>query len=156
MNISTIILPTGHGKSTLDRKYNWIKDAGLMCQDPNELRRLRQHARSTGEWTDFDIYWCDHIKATLATSHADHPTLIMVPSASIARRLGYRILAAVILPEEVLLPVLHTRPKSGIENALANRREVLESGVNIVYAQTYDEVDTLVVGFVLGMLEPTE
>jgi len=80
--IAYVVLPPGHGKS-----YHAARDSKLLEADvvyhPSrsfQLSAMREEAKTTNDWTQFDKRW-----GQLLTERLEEDSLIMVPSITIGQ-----------------------------------------------------------------------
>jgi hypothetical protein len=135
-----VVLPTGHGKSTIHGTIPRVYDAGELVVSKSHLRLIRKQARQTHAWGHHDAWWSDQIKTNLPADCV----VLMVPSLRLAEVCGIHLIITILLPDDLICSALVTRPKSGIHNALANKREEEGKGRNVVYARSYDNLVSIV------------
>lgn len=80
--VYAIIMPPCHGKTYLQGKHHRIKEADeiVHCRATAELSRLRDEAKVTGIWDNYDAAWGDEILAL--SSEED---TVMIPSYELGR-----------------------------------------------------------------------
>jgi hypothetical protein len=151
MTARAIVLPTGHGKTTLHNPDVGVFDAAAMVEYPHVLREMRKDARETGNWGKIDSWWSDRVRGGLK----DNCKLVLVPSNKFAEQCDLLVIMTIILPETVIENVVRARPKSGLANALANRREEEENGHNVVHVLRHEDVAMLIT-IMLSDMSPDE
>jgi ABC-type cobalamin/Fe3+-siderophores transport system ATPase subunit len=134
-----VVLPTGHGKTTLHQSIPGIYDAGELVMSKETLRSIRRNARASGDWTEFDEYWLSEVRKHLPKDLK----CLLLPSHIFAQKCGLLVAATFILPLEVIEDVITTRPKAGREETLRNRSEEESNGSNIVYARSHCDIERM-------------
>jgi len=135
-----VVLPTGHGKSTTHGTIPRVYDAGELVVSKSHLKLIRKQARQTHIWEHHDAWWSDQIKTNLPADCV----VLMVPSLQLAEACGISMIITILLPDDLICSTLATRPKSGIHNALANKREEERRGHNVVYARNHDNIADII------------
>lgn len=149
-SLKVVVMPTGHGKTTFHGTEEGLVDAAKLVQSETELREKRKTARDSGNWGPFDTWWVEEIR----NNCPETARVLMVPCHQLAQKLQLDVLATLVLDEEILSLTLNNRPKSGILNALNNRREEAESGENVLNVVSYEEIGQCLRLFSEGTTDP--
>jgi len=128
-NLYAFVMPAGHGKSSLSRRYGVIDiDDLVSARVHNVLVDMRQHLLTTNQtWVQHNEYWYEKVKATIELLDLSKPTVLMVHSEETALELGAEVLRTLVLTPEALEKNIMKREP--IEKLLArlNRETVLHS-----------------------------
>jgi hypothetical protein len=108
--IGFVIMPPGCGKSHYHTKIPGLIEADSVydCRGNPFLHNLRNKARETGNWKEYDKAWANEIKLRLT----GHLWVIMVPSMSVGIALGAQHLSCLTLDENVWNKNLEVRGKT--------------------------------------------
>ncbi|QGR26540.1 hypothetical protein KM773_s3gp1 [Chrysothrix chrysovirus 1] len=125
--IKGIVVPSGHGKSSMCRLEGWIDIDSLVCAP--KLAELRSEAYDRMEngysFTEAFEPINQMAKKTLNLLQASKNTILLAHSFESLITLGIDIAGAVCLSEEVLNDNVHNRSELEREVARANREKVL-------------------------------
>lgn len=131
-----IVLPTGHGKSTLHRSRPSLFDAAIIAGHADEFKAARKTARETGDWTEVDNLWRQYLRPFVSPEKA----LIMVPSAEVAEIAGLAVVLTIVLPLSVLIDGVSHRHPDRISNACDDRRKMFDRSGLLYIAQSYTDL----------------
>jgi len=113
-----IVMGSGHGKSTLSRRYGVLDIDDMVTEGEHEKlidERLRIIKRD-GEWVMHNDNWFDAVQKTLSLIGVSTPTVILVHTEEAALSVGAKIIGGLNLTESALLTnVRHREPFEQLE-----------------------------------------
>lgn len=97
------IMPCGHGKTTIARKYGFVDvDELVTDEEHDEFVALRAAALSgNGSWEEHNLKWYERLNQTLDLMDYSMPVIILVHTEETAREIGAQPIGAFKLPEDV-------------------------------------------------------
>lgn len=112
--LHAIVMPSGHGKTTLANRYGVIDVDNLVSKElHNKLVDWRVEILTKGEsWRDHNQEWFNEVNSTLNVMVFTKPTVILVHTEETALEIGAKIIGGVCYT------------KQGLENSISNRSNV--------------------------------
>lgn len=111
---AVIILPIGHGKTSLHLSVPGLYDAAQLPFNKESVRAARTNAIATGDWLTFDNHYVSLLKDVIP----DDCKILLLPDPSLAKGLGLQVVESLLLPRSTMETVLSNRPKRGIETSM--------------------------------------
>lgn len=128
-NLYAIVMPAGHGKSSLSRRYGVMDiDDLVSARIHNVLVDMRYDLLANNKpWIQHNNYWYGKVRETLDTLDLSKATVLMVHSEETALELGAEVLRTIVLTPEAL--EFNIAKREPMEKMLAriNRETVLHS-----------------------------
>jgi hypothetical protein len=138
-----LILPTGHGKTTISALRPNIIDAGDVLGKRETLRILRVIARQTGDWTVLDTTWAGYIRDFSLITPG--PLLFLLPARSIAEEAGLKVLGTAVVPLNTLIGGTRLRGETLTQRAVHDRLDAINaSSGDLIRMSTYEDMQELV------------
>lgn len=143
-NLYAMVMPAGHGKSSLSRRYGVIDVDDLVSSRVHEVLVADRYdiMRNNKPWVQHNEYWHEQVSKTLDLLDYSYPVVMLVHSEETALELGAEVLRTMVLTQEALERNIAKR--SMMEKVLArlNRETVMHSRYEAaVVCNSFEEVE---------------
>lgn len=128
-SITTLILPTCHGKTTVHNEGAGIYDIGTMVPNDPVVKERRAAARSTGDWAMFDNFLLERLEYKLP----GNCRVLLLNHPGQALRFGLTVKATLVLELALYQEIVLNRGRPSLEVALQDRQSVVESSDEVTF-----------------------
>lgn len=134
-NLYAIVMPGGHGKTYLAKKYGFIDvdnmTGGSTAYTLGQMR-LNYVRSNTREWGEHNMRWYGAIIDTMTMLTFERPTVILVHSEECAISIGASILGVLVLKEDEFEKNIARRSEEGIMFSRISRLFAIHRSLNPV------------------------
>lgn len=134
--VTTLVLPTCHGKTTVHNESAGIYDIGTMIPNSPIVRERRAKARATGDWAEFDSFLLEQLGHELP----ENCNVLLLNHPDQASRFGLTVQATLVLELTLYQEIALRRGRPSLETALQDRQSVIDSSSQVTLFSSLDDL----------------